>query len=110
MRDTRMFTCSISLMSAKNERASTAACATVCEYWPSAKRLVKQRIMPNGSPPSFGSRKGLRLMRLKKPSRPSNTSLGPVMPACASSTAKIALREASAAAQAFQFESVPTRV
>ena len=112
LRDTRMFTCAISPTSVKNARASTAAWATVWANWPSVKRLVKQCMIPNGAPPppSFGSPNGLRLMRLKKPSGPSNTWAGPVMPPCASSTAKIAVRAASAAAPAFQFDSVPTRV
>jgi hypothetical protein len=39
--------------------------------------------MPYGSP-SCGSVAGLRLITLKKPSRPSNTLLGTVIPLCAS--------------------------
>ena len=40
---------------------------------------------------------------------PSKTSIGPVIPLCASCTEKIALRQASAAAKAFQFESASAR-
>src|ERR1700722_9812441 len=107
-RDTWMLTSRISSVSAKDDRACAAASATVCEYCPRAKRLVKALMMPNGSP-GFGNSKALRLITLKNPDGPSKTRLGPVMPACASWAENIALRLASADAKSFQLDRVSAR-
>src|SRR5262249_58718097 len=96
-RDAWMLTSRISSGLLKYDLASTAACATVWENWPSGKRLVKQRRMPNGSP-SCGGATGLGLMNLKNPERPSKTLLGPVIPVPASCHEKIPLRHPPARA------------
>src|ERR1700755_2418234 len=68
-RETLMLICAISSDVWKNERASTAACATVCENWPSGKRLVKQRRIPNGSP-SCGGATGFWPLPFEEAERP----------------------------------------
>ena len=64
--ETLMLTSAISSALLNDGRASTAACATVWENWPSGKRLVKARRMPKGSPSCTASTGALPIT-LKKP-------------------------------------------
>ena len=80
-------------------RICNAASHTVCEYWPSGKRLIKHSMILNGAPftpPQVSSVKVLRATALKYPPTPSNIGEGPVMPRAANIAANTALREALA--------------
>ena len=92
-------------------RTSSTACMTVCEYWPSGKRLMLHSMILNGrpAPPKGASSIGPLVTVLKYPSAPSKTSAGPVSPRAASMAANTELRQALAAAQAFQCDSTAMR-